>query len=92
MTFGAQLRRQVLEAIEAARSRAVGRRGRVRVVKPTNIVVARNIDGQGKTQGASASQTVVVRDGAIQERTHRTEVSTSGPNAIDARGKEPKNP
>jgi hypothetical protein len=92
MTFGSQLRRHVREAIDAARSRAAGRRGRVRVVKPTNIVVARNIDGRGETQRASARQTVVVRNGAIQERTEQTEVSTSGPNSIDQGGKERKDP
>jgi hypothetical protein len=92
MTFAAQLRRHVREAIDAARSRAAGRRGRVRVVKPTNIVVARNIDGQGQTQRASASQTVAVRDGAVQERSERTGMFTSGPNSIDQRGKERKDP
>jgi hypothetical protein len=81
MTLGDQLRRQVGHVINVARSRAAGGGTSIRVVRPANVVVARNIGARGGTREASARQTVVAKDGAVHEHTERSAVRTSGPSS-----------
>ena len=66
------LQRQVRAATEAVRTAARGK-GRVRLVRPVNVVVARNVGGHGSTHVASAHQTIGARNGALGARSEQAE-------------------
>jgi hypothetical protein len=73
MAFQNRIRRGVRHAIDAARSGSGRRSRRVRIADPTNVVVARNVGGQGKVRAVSAQQTVVVENDRVEQRSERTE-------------------
>jgi hypothetical protein len=76
MGLARQIRRSTRALLDRTRRQPEddGQRRRVRVVDPTNVVIASNVGEPGSVHGSSTSQTVVVDETGTYERTQKTEV------------------